>query len=36
MISQTAARRELTYEDYVLFPEDGKSHELIEGSWMGV
>ena len=21
----------LTYEDYVLFPEDGKRHELIDG-----
>ena len=24
-------RRKLTYDDYVLFPEDGKRHELIDG-----
>ena len=32
MSPQTATRRiDLTYEDYVLFPEDGKRHEIIDG-----
>lgn len=32
MSPQTAIRRiDLTYEDYVLFPEDGKRHEIIDG-----
>lgn len=26
-----ASRTLLTYEDYVLFPDDGKRHEIIEG-----
>jgi Uma2 family endonuclease len=25
------AKRKLTYDDYVLFPDDGKRHELIDG-----
>jgi hypothetical protein len=25
-------QRELTYDDFVLFPDDGKRHELIDGS----
>lgn len=30
MTSSTTTRK-LTYEDYVLFPEDGQRHELIDG-----
>jgi Uma2 family endonuclease len=30
MASSTTTRK-LTYEDYVLFPEDGQRHELIDG-----
>jgi len=30
MTSSTTTRK-LTYEDYVLFPEDGQCHELIDG-----
>lgn len=26
-----ASRTKLTYEDYLLFPEDGKRHELMDG-----
>src|ERR1700694_5368119 len=29
--STTTPTRKLTYEDYVLFPEDGLCHELIDG-----
>lgn len=31
MAIRDAARRKLTYEDYVLFPEDGQRHEIIDG-----
>ncbi len=27
----TARSSKLTYEDYVLFPDDGKRHEIIDG-----
>lgn len=28
---KAASRVKLTYEDFLLFPEDGKRHELIDG-----
>ncbi len=31
MPTQEARSSKLTYEDYVLFPDDGKRHEIIEG-----
>lgn len=31
MAVHNTARRKLTYEDYVLFPEDGQRHEIIDG-----
>ena len=31
MAGRDNARRKLTYEDYVLFPEDGKRHEILDG-----
>jgi Uma2 family endonuclease len=31
MAIQDAIRRKLTYEDYVLFPEDGQRHEILDG-----
>ncbi len=31
MAIRDIARRKLTYEDYVLFPEDGQRHEIIDG-----
>lgn len=31
MAIRDTARRNLTYEDYVLFPEDGQRHEIIDG-----
>ena len=31
MAVRDTARRKLTYEDYVLFPEDGQRHEIIDG-----
>ncbi len=33
--SQSASRQHIkfTYEDYLLFPEDGKRHELIDGDY---
>lgn len=31
MAIRDTARRKLTYEDYVLFPEDGQRHEIIDG-----
>ena len=30
-MSSNASTLKWTYEDYLLFPEDGKRHELIEG-----
>jgi Uma2 family endonuclease len=30
-MSTTAARLKLTYDDYLLFPEDGRRHELVDG-----
>ncbi len=30
MSTQTRSTK-LTYEDYLLFPDDGKRHELIQG-----
>ena len=30
-VKRTGPGVKLTYEDYVLFPEDGKRHELIDG-----
>jgi Uma2 family endonuclease len=30
-ISEPIRRHRLTYEDYLLFPEDGRRHELIDG-----
>lgn len=29
---KAASRVKLTYEDFLLFPEDGKRHELIDQS----
>jgi Uma2 family endonuclease len=31
MAVRDTVRRKLTYEDYVLFPEDGQRHEILEG-----
>lgn len=31
MPTQEARSSKLTYEDYVLFPDDGKRHEIIDG-----
>lgn len=31
MAKQEARSSHLTYEDYLLFPDDGKRHEIIEG-----
>ncbi len=31
MSTQTHHKVKLTYEDYLLFPEDGRRHELIDG-----
>src|SRR5690349_4526161 len=31
MAIRDIARRKLTYEAYVLFPEDGQRHEIIDG-----
>ncbi len=31
MPTQEARSSKLTYEDYLLFPDDGKRHEIIEG-----
>jgi Uma2 family endonuclease len=31
MAKQDARSSQLTYEDYVLFPDDGKRHEIIDG-----
>jgi Uma2 family endonuclease len=31
MVKQEAPSSQLTYEDYLLFPDDGKRHEIIEG-----
>ena len=31
MAVRDTARRKLTYEDYLLFPEDGKRHEILDG-----
>ena len=31
MAVRDTARRKLTYEDYVLFPEDGQRHEILDG-----
>lgn len=31
MAIRDTARRKLTYEDYVLLPEDGQRHEIIDG-----
>jgi len=31
MAIRDISRRKLTYEDYVLFPEDGQRHEIIDG-----
>jgi Uma2 family endonuclease len=31
MAVRDTARRKLTYEDYVLIPEDGQRHEIIDG-----
>jgi Uma2 family endonuclease len=31
MAVRDTVRRKLTYEDYVLFPEDGKRHEILDG-----
>jgi Uma2 family endonuclease len=31
MAKQDALSSQLTYEDYLLFPDDGKRHEIIEG-----
>jgi len=33
--AKAAAGVKLTYDDYVLFPEDGQRHELIDGSRLG-
>jgi Uma2 family endonuclease len=31
MAVRDTVRRKLTYEDYVLFPEDGQRHEILDG-----
>ena len=31
MAVQNPVRRKLTYEDYVLFPDDGNRHEILDG-----
>jgi Uma2 family endonuclease len=31
MAIRDTARRKLTYDDYLLFPEDGQRHELLDG-----
>jgi Uma2 family endonuclease len=31
MAIRDTVRRKLTYEDYLLFPEDGKRHEILDG-----
>jgi Uma2 family endonuclease len=31
MAVRDTVRRKLTYEDYLLFPEDGKRHEILDG-----
>jgi Uma2 family endonuclease len=31
MAKQAVRRSQLTYEDYLLFPDDGKRHEIIDG-----
>jgi len=31
MAVRDTARRKLTYEDYLLFPEDGQRHEILDG-----
>ncbi|HEX7182384.1 MAG TPA: Uma2 family endonuclease [Thermoanaerobaculia bacterium] len=31
MAVHNTARRKLTYEDYLLFPEDGNRHEILDG-----
>jgi Uma2 family endonuclease len=31
MLSAARSKPKLTYDDYLLFPEDGKRHELIDG-----
>jgi Uma2 family endonuclease len=31
MAIRDTAHRKLTYEDYMLFPEDGKRHEILDG-----
>ncbi|HWN42400.1 MAG TPA: Uma2 family endonuclease [Thermoanaerobaculia bacterium] len=31
MAIRDTARRKLSYEDYLLFPEDGKRHEILDG-----
>ncbi|HZF12237.1 MAG TPA: Uma2 family endonuclease [Thermoanaerobaculia bacterium] len=31
MAIRDTVRRKLTYEDYVLFPEDGQRHEILDG-----
>ncbi|MFL6200059.1 MAG: Uma2 family endonuclease [Thermoanaerobaculia bacterium] len=31
MAIRDTARRKLTYEDYLLFPQDGKRHEILDG-----
>lgn len=31
MAIRDTARRKLTYEDYLLFPEDGQRHEILDG-----
>ena len=30
-MNPSAARVKLTYDDFMLFPDDGKRHELIDG-----
>ena len=31
MAKQDVRSSQLTYEDYLLFPDDGKRHEIIDG-----
>jgi hypothetical protein len=31
MAKQEVRSSQLTYEDYLLFPDDGKRHEIIDG-----
>lgn len=31
MVLRDPVRRKLTYEDYLLFPEDGNRHEILDG-----